>query len=95
MRVEVVAPYLDAGVRVVHEGAKCWAIDPLFAERPWCVLSIEYVDDFPPEGWFWLYNGIGNRKTILDMLKHGHLEINPDRRILSDGSYGQLARLIG
>ena len=95
MRREVAAPYLDDGVRLVQEGAKCWAIDPLFAERPWCVLSIEYTSDLPPDGWFWLYNGIGNRKSILDAVKHGHLEIQADRRILSDGSWAQLARLVG
>ena len=47
-----------------------------------------------PEGWFFLYQGIGSRKTILDLLKHGQLEVQSSAFTLSDGNSTFLARLV-
>lgn len=84
---------LDNGVVLVQEGSRCWVEDPSFSARPWATLWIEFADDFPPAGWFWLYNGIGNRKTIADLVKAGLLEINPEPRMLSDGFKNYVARV--
>lgn len=85
---------MDDGVILVQEGTRCWVEDPKFPARPWASLWIEYADDFPPAGWFWLYESIGNRKTIVDCHKRGLLEIDPQARILSDGFRAHLARVI-
>jgi hypothetical protein len=60
----------------------------------WCILSQRYADAIAPDGWFFLYEGIGNRKTNLDLLKHGLIEIQQSRFNLSDGGTAVLARLI-
>tara|TARA_R110000868_G_scaffold120659_1_gene320350 strand:- start:339 stop:506 length:168 start_codon:yes stop_codon:yes gene_type:complete len=55
---------------------------------------MRYADAIAPDGWFFLYEGIGNRKTNLDLLKHGLIEIQSSRFTLSDGGSALLARLI-
>jgi hypothetical protein len=55
---------------------------------------MRYADAIAPDGWFFLYEGIGNRKTNLDLLKHGLLEVQASRFTLSDGNSTILARLI-
>jgi hypothetical protein len=47
-----------------------------------------------PDGWFFLKEDIGNRKTILDCLKHGILEVRGGPHILSDGGCARLARVL-
>ena len=93
MRIERPAPFLDDGVVLVQEDGKCWVEDPRFAARPWATLWIGFAEDLPPAGWFWLYNGVGNRKTIADCVKHGILEIDPQARMLSDGFKNFIARV--
>jgi hypothetical protein len=93
-RIERAAPFLDDGVSVVQDGSVCVVEDPRFLSRPWAVLWIDYVDAVPPEGWFFLKEDIGNRKTILDCLKHGILEVRGGPHILSDGGCARLARVV-
>ena len=93
-RIERAAPFLDDKVIAVQEGADAWCEEPGVTGRVWCNLSIRYADAIAPDGWFFLYEGIGNRKTNLDLLKHGLLEIQPSRFTLSDGGSALLARLI-
>ena len=55
---------------------------------------MRYADAIAPDGWFFLYEGIGNRKTNLDLLKHGLLQVQASPFTLSDGGSTLLARLI-
>ena len=92
-RIERAAPFLDDKVVAVQEGPDAWCEEPGVAGRVWCNLSIRYADAVPPDGWFFLYEGIGNRKTNLDLLKHGLLEVQQGRFTLSDGGSATLGRL--
>jgi hypothetical protein len=93
-RIERAAPFLDERVVLVQEGADAWAEEPGAAGRPWAKLSIRYADAIAPEGWFFLYESIGSRKTIADCIKHGALEIQTARFTLSDGGGALLARVV-
>ena len=93
-RIERAAPFLDDKVVAVQEGADARCEEPGVTGRVWCNLSMRYADAIAPDGWFFLYEGIGNRKTNLDLLKHGLLEIQESRLTLSDGNSTILARLI-
>ena len=93
-RIERAAPFLDDKVIAVQEGADAWCEEPGVTGRVWCNLSMRYADAIAPDGWFFLYGWIGNRKTNLDLLKHGLLEIQESRFTLSDGNSTILARLI-
>ena len=55
---------------------------------------MRYADAIAPDGWFFLYEGIGNRKTNADLIKHGVMEIQVARFTLSDGGSAILARLV-
>ena len=92
-RIERAAPFLDDKVIAVQEGADAWCEEPGVSGRVWCNLSIRYADAAAPAGWFFLYEGIGNRKTNLDLLKHGVLEVQQSRFTLSDGGTAALGRL--
>jgi len=93
-RIERAAPFLDDRVIAVQEGADAWCEEPGVGGRAWCILSQRYADAIAPEGWFFLYEGIGNRKTNADLVKHGLMELQPSRFTLSDGGTAQLARLL-
>jgi hypothetical protein len=93
-RIERDAPFLDDGVKLVQVGNYCYVEDPKFLARPWAVLSIEYLDDIAPTGWFWLHEVKWNKSTISDCVKHGLLEVDPYERVMSDGFNGKLARVI-
>ncbi len=93
-RIERKAPFLDDHVIAVQEGADAWCEEPGFSGRAWCNLSMRYADAIAPDGWFFLYEGIGNRKTNADLIKHGVMEIQVARFTLSDGGSAVLARLI-
>jgi hypothetical protein len=93
-RIERAAPFLDDNVIAVQEGADAWCYEPGVSGRVWCILSQRYADAIAPEGWFFLYEGIGNRKTNLDLMKHGLMEVQQSRFTLSDGNSASLARLI-
>ena len=92
-RIERPAPFLDERVVAVQEGADAWCEEPGASGRVCCNLSMRYADAIAPDGWFFLYEGIGNRKTNLDLLKHGLLEVQESRFTLSDGGSTILARL--
>jgi hypothetical protein len=93
-RVERAAPFLDDRVIAVQEGADAWCEEPGVGGRAWCILSQRYADAIAPDGWFFLYEGIGNRKTNADLVRHGLMELQPSRFTLSDGGTAQLARLV-
>lgn len=93
-RIERAAPFLDERVVAVQEGADAWCEEPGASGRVWCNLSIRYADAIAPDGWFFLYESIGSRKTIGDLLKHGVMEIQPARFTLSDGGGALIARLV-
>ena len=93
-RIERAAPFLDERVIAVQEGADAWCYEPGVGGRAWCILSQRYADAVAPEGWFFLYEGIGNRKTNLDLVKHGLMQLEQSRFTLSDGGTAQLARLL-
>ena len=93
-RIERAAPFLDERVIAVQEGADAWCEEPGVSGRVWCILSQRYADAVAPEGWFFLYEGIGNRKTNLDLVKHGLMQLEQSRFTLSDGGTAQLARLL-
>ena len=93
-RIERAAPFLDDKVIAVQEGADAWCEEPGFSGRVWCNLSIRYADAIAPDGWFFLYEGIGNRKTNADLIKHGLMEIQVAPFTLSDGGSAVLARLV-
>ena len=92
-RVERSAPFLDERVVAVQEGADAWCEEPGASGRVWCNLSIRYADAIAPDGWFFLYEGIGNRKTNLDLLKHGLIEVQGAPFLLGDGASVRIARL--
>ena len=93
-RIERKAPFLDDNVIAVQDGADAWCYEPGVSGRVWCILSQRYADAIAPDGWFFLYEGIGNRKTNADLIKHGVMEIQTSRFTLSDGGSAVLARLI-
>ena len=93
-RIERATPFLDDRVVAVQEGADAWCEEPGVSGRVWCNLSQRYADAIAPDGWFFLYEGIGNRKTNLDLLKYGVMEVQSSRFTLSDGGTALLARLI-
>ena len=93
-RIERAAPFLDERVIAVQEGADAWCYEPGVSGRVWCILSQRYADVVAPEGYFFLYEGIGNRKTNLDLVKHGLMVLEQSRFTLSDGGNAQLARLV-
>jgi hypothetical protein len=93
-RIERAAPFLDDRVVAVQEGADAWCEEPGVSGRVWCNLSIRYADAIATDGYFFLYEGIGNRKTNLDLLKHGLLEVQSSRFTLSDGNSTLIARLV-
>jgi len=87
---------LDAAPKViaVQENNDAWCEEPGVSGRVWCNLSMRYADAIAPEGWFFLYEGIGNRKTNADLIKHSVMEIQVARFTLSDGGSAVLARLV-
>jgi len=93
-RIERAAPFLDDRVIAVQEGADAWCEEPGTSGRAWCILSQRYADAIAPDGWFFLYEGIGNRKTNLELMRHGLMELRQSRFTLSDGGTAQLARLL-
>jgi hypothetical protein len=93
-RIERKAPFLDDQVIAVQEGPDAWCYEPGVSGRVWCNLSMRYADAIAPEGWFFLYEGIGNRKTNADLIKQGVMEIETSRFTLSDGGSAVLARLV-
>ncbi len=93
-RIERAAPFLDERVIAVQEGGDAWCYEPGVSGRVWCNLSIRYADAIAPEGWFFLYEGIGNRKTNADLVKHGLMVLEQSRFTLSDGGTAMLARLV-
>ena len=93
-RIERPAPFLDEKVVAVQEDNDAWCEEPGVTGRVWCNLSMRYADAIAPKGWFFLYEGIGNRKTNADLIKHGVMEIDVARFTLSDGGSAILARLI-
>lgn len=93
-RIERAAPFLDEKVVLVQEGPDAWAEEPGVTGRPWARLSIRYVDAIAPEGWFFLHESIGNRKTIADCLKHQAIEVQVAPFTLSDGGSALLARVL-
>ncbi len=92
-RVERKAPFLDDGVIAVQEGADAWCYEPGVPGRAWCILSVRYPDAIAPDGWFFLYEGIGTRKTNADLIKHGLMELDQSVFTLSDGGTAVLARI--
>ena len=92
-QLEIRCDELDDGIRCVQEGADAWCYDPAVG-RQFAKLSIRYVDAIAPEGWFFLNEHIFNRRTILDLIKAGHLEIQESVFTLSDGGQARLARLV-
>ena len=93
-RIERPAPFLDERVIAVQDGADAWCYEPGVSGRVWCKLSQRYADAIAPDGWFFLYEGIGNRKTNADLIKYGVMEIQVARFTLSDGGSAVLARLL-
>ena len=91
--VEIVCDELDEGIRCVQEGADAWCLDPKVG-RQFAKLSIRYADANAPEGWFFLNEHIFNRKTIADLMKSGHLEVQSSVFTLSDGGHARLGRLV-
>lgn len=92
-QIEILASELDDGIRCVQEGADAWCYDPAIG-RQFAKLSIRYTDAIAPDGWFFLNEHVFNRRTILDLLKAGHLEIQESPFTLSDGGQARLARLV-
>ena len=92
-RIEILCNELDEGIQCVQEGADAWCYDPKVG-RQFAKLSIRYADAIAPEGWFFLNEHIFNRRTILDLLKGGHLELQQSVFTLSDGGHARLGRLV-
>ena len=92
-RVDILCNELDDGIRCVQEGGDAWCLDPKIG-RQFAKLSIRYTDANAPEGWFFLNEHIFNRKTIADLLKAGHLEVDQSAFTLSDGGQARLGRLV-
>ncbi len=93
IRIERKASFLDDNVVAVQEGADAWCEEPGVTGRVWCKLSIRYADAIAPDGWFFLYESIGSRKTIADLMKHGVMEVKAAGFTLSDGGSAMVARL--
>ena len=91
--IEILTPELDEGIQCVQEGGDAWCYDPKVG-RQFAKLSIRYADAIAPEGWFFLNEHIFNRRTILDLIKGGHLEIGTAAITLSDGGHARLGRLV-
>ena len=92
-QIEILTPELDEGIRCVQEGADAWCYDQKIG-RQFAKLSIRYVDAVAPDGWFFLNEHVFNRRTIIDLIKSGHLELNESVFTLSDGGHARLARLV-
>jgi len=92
-RIERKAPFLDDHVIAVQEGSDAWCEEPGVAGRVWCVLSQRLKDVNAPDGWFILAQGIGNRKTNADLIKHQLLEIKVAPFTRSDGETVILGRI--
>ena len=93
IKVDILCDELDDGIRCVQEGADARCLDPKIG-RQFAKLSIRYTDANAPEGWFFLNEHIFNRKTIADLLKAGHLEVDQSAFTLSDGGQARLGRLV-
>jgi hypothetical protein len=93
IKVDILCDELDDGIRCVQEGADAWCLDPKIG-RQFAKLSIRYTDANAPDGWFFLNEHIFNRKTIADLLKAGHLEVDQSAFTLSDGGQARLGRLV-
>jgi len=91
--LEILTPELDEGIHCVQEGADAWCYDPKIG-RQFAKLSIRYADANAPEGWFFLNEHIFNRRTIIDLIKAGHLEVSESVFTLSDGGQARLGRLV-
>ena len=91
--IEILCDELDDGIRCVQEGADAWCLDPKIG-RQFAKLSIRYADANAPDGWFFLNEHLHNRKTIADLLKAGHLEVDQSAFTLSDGGQARLGRLV-
>ena len=91
--IEILCEELDEGIRCVQEGADAWCLDPKIG-RQFAKLSIRYVNAVAPDGWFFLNEHIFNRKTIADLMKSGHLEVQSSVFTLSDGGHARLGRLV-
>ena len=92
-QIELAAPELDEGIYCVQDGADAWCYDPKIG-RQFAKLSIRYVDAIAPDGWFFLNEHIFNRRTIIDLIKSGHLEVQQSVFTLSDGGHARLGRLV-
>ena len=92
-RIEILCNELDEGIRCVQEGADAWCYDPKIG-RQFAKLSIRYADAIAPEGWFFLNEHVFNRRTIIDLLKAGQLELQETAFTLSDGGQARLGRLV-
>ena len=93
IKVDILCDELDDGIRCVQEGADAWCLDPKIG-RQFAKLSIRYTDANAPDGWFFLNEHIFNRKTIADLLKAGHREVDQSAFTLSDGGQARLGRLV-
>ena len=92
-QIDIICDELDDGIRCVQEGADAWCLDPKIG-RQFAKLSIRYADAAAPDGWFFLNEHIFNRKTIADLYKAGHLELQQSVFTLSDGGHARLGRLV-
>jgi len=92
-RIEILCNELDEGISCVQEGADAWCYDPKIG-RQFAKLSIRYADAIAPEGWFFLNEHVFNRRTIIDLLKAGKLELQETGFTLSDGGQARLGRLV-
>ena len=92
-RIEILCNELDEGIHCVQEGADAWCYDPKIG-RQFAKLSIRYADAVAPDGWFFLNEHVFNRRTIIDLLKAGKLELQETAFTLSDGGQARLGRLV-
>ena len=92
-RIEILCNNLDEGIHCVQEGADAWCYDPKIG-RQFAKLSIRYSDAIAPDGWFFLNEHVFNRRTIIDLLKAGQLELQETAFTLSDGGQARLGRLV-
>lgn len=92
-RIEILCNELDEGIHCVQEGADAWCYDPKIG-RQFAKLSIRYADAVAPDGWFFLNEHVFNRRTIIDLLKAGQLELQETAFTLSDGGQARLGRLV-
>ncbi len=84
---------MDSTVIAVRQGRDIVAIKRFRGDDTMTTVG-HVIDAIAPDGWFFLYEGIGNRKTNADLIKHGVMEIQVARFTLSDGGSAVLARLI-